>query len=56
MLREGVELYPVLEPRDVRPRLPPGHAHQADLPAEVEHLPVVDTATALRFLYQRKTI
>ena len=37
---EGVQLDPILEPGDVRPRLAPGHAHQADLPAKMEHLPV----------------
>ena len=41
MFREGVELNPVLEPSDVRSGLAPGHAHEADLPAEMEHLPVM---------------
>ena len=40
MFWEGVELYPVLEPGDMRSRLAPGNTHEADLPPEVEHLPV----------------
>ena len=33
--RVGVELEPVLEPGDLRPRDPSGHAHKADLPAQL---------------------
>ena len=39
VFREGVQFDPILEPGDVRPRFARGHAHQADLPAQVEHFP-----------------
>ena len=50
VFREGVQFDPILEPGDVRPRFARGHAHQADLPTQMEHLPVrerLDTAHRL---------
>ena len=45
---EGVQLDPILEPGDVGPGFAPGHAHQTDLPAKVEHLPVVRNLQLIR--------